>query len=77
MNSFLKRLQKMGEDELLGLSEAIDTELERRLDQADSVPDSARRRANSRQRSYRHSTGAAAPPIRAVGLRDARRPRAA
>lgn len=77
MKSILKRLKQMGDDELLGLSEAIDIELDCRLEAADSIPDSARRRANSRQQSYRHSTGSSAPPIRMVGLRETRRPRAA
>jgi len=77
MNAIMKRLQRLGEDELLGLSEAIDSELERRLERADAVPDSARRRAIARQHSYRRGTGSTAPPIRAVGLRDTRRNRAA
>lgn len=77
MNSLLRRIQQMGDDELLGLSEAIDFELDRRLETTDPIPDSARRRAHSRQNSYRRATGSAAPPIRAVGLRDVRRPRAA
>ncbi len=77
MKVFLKRLQRMGDDELLGLSEAIDFELDQRLEQSDPIPESARQRANSRQQCYRHSTGSAAPPIRAIGLRDIRRPRAA
>ncbi|MBN1394888.1 MAG: hypothetical protein JW959_07685 [Pirellulales bacterium] len=73
----MKRLHRMNDDELLNLSEAIDGELERRLELTDQIPDSARRRANSRQYSYRRATGSAAPPIRTVGLRDMRRPRAA
>lgn len=77
MKPILRRLRGMDDNELLGLSEAIDIELECRLEQSDSMPESARRRANSRQQSYRHSTGSAAPPIRAVGLRELRRPRAA
>lgn len=77
MKPILKRLKQMGDDELLGLSEAIDVELDCRLETIDSIPDSARRRANARQQSYRHSNGSSAPPIRAVGLRETRRPRAA
>ena len=73
MNAILKRLQHLADDELLSLSEEIDLELERRLERSEGVPDSARRRALSRQNSYRHNTGAAAPPIRVVGLRDVRR----
>jgi hypothetical protein len=77
MNAILKRLQSLGNDDLLSLSEAIDIELESRLDRYEEVPDSARRRAIARGQSYRRSNGAAAPPIRAVGLRDSRRHRAA
>jgi hypothetical protein len=77
MNAILKHLQELGNDELLRLSEAIDTELDSRLDRYDDVPDSARRRAVSRDHSYRRSNGASAPPVRAVGLKDARRHRAA
>lgn len=77
MNAILKRLHGMGDDDLLNLSEAIDVELERRLEHTGAIPESARSRAIARGQSYRHSTGAAAAPIRAVGLRDTRRNRAA
>jgi hypothetical protein len=68
MQSILKRLRKLADDELLAMSEAIDLELEARLVRADDTPESARSRAIERQQSYRHRTGAAAPPIVAVGL---------
>jgi hypothetical protein len=77
MNAILKRLEQMVDDELLTLSEAIDVELERRLSRAETAPESARSRAIARGQSYRRTTGATAPPIRAVGLRDTRRHRAA
>jgi hypothetical protein len=77
MNAILKRLHQMSDDELLNLSETIDLELESRLERTDVVPESARRRALAREQSYRRSTGSAAPPIRAIGLRDTRRQRAA
>jgi len=77
MNSILKRLRKLANDELLALSEAIDVELELRLDRTDDVPESARRRALQRQQSYRHDTGSAAPPIIAVGIGKARKDRRA
>jgi hypothetical protein len=77
MNNILKRLHQLEDDDLLSLSEAIDVELEHRLDRNDGIPDSARRRALAREHSYRRSVGSAAPPIRAVGLRDIRRHRAA
>ena len=77
MNAILKLMRKLGDDELLGLSEAIDLELEHRLERIDMIPDSARRRALAREQSYRHCNGSSAPPIRAVGLRETRRQRAA
>jgi hypothetical protein len=77
MNAILKRIPTLCDDDLLCLSEAIDVELDGRLDRTESIPESARRRAVSRNHSYRRSNGAAAPPIRAVGLRDVRRNRAA
>jgi hypothetical protein len=72
MNALLKRLHDLDDDDLLGISEAIDIELERRLNETDGTAESARQRAISREQSYRRSTGSAAPPIRAVGLRKAR-----
>ena len=77
MNAIIKRLRSFSDDDLLSISEAIDIELECRMGQNDSIPESARSRAISRGQSYHRSTGAAAPPIRAVGLRDYRRNRAA
>ena len=73
MSAYLNRVQQMSDEELLGFAEAIDFELERRQESLDPIPDSARRRANARQQSYRRSLGASAPPIRAIGLRDVRR----
>jgi hypothetical protein len=77
MNAILKRLEHMVDDELLTLSEAIDVELDRRLDRIEKAPESARSRAIAREQSYRRTIGATAPPIRAIGLRDNRRNRAA
>ena len=77
MNAILKRLHQMYDDELLGLSEAIDCELERRLERTDPIPESARRRANDRQNSYRRCNGAAAPPVRVIGLQPSPRRRLA
>lgn len=78
MNVILKRLRGLDDDELLSISEAIDAELELRLDRTDAIPESARSRAVAREQSYRQRLGSAAPPIRAVGLgRDSRRNRAA
>lgn len=73
MEAMSKRLRLLSDDELLALSEAIDTELERRLDFADEIPDSARRRAVLRQQSYRRSVGSHAPPVSATGLGKQRR----
>jgi hypothetical protein len=69
MYSILKRLRKLGQEELLSVSEAIDIELESRLERLeDAVPESARSRANDRAQSYRHRSGAGAQPIRLAGL---------
>jgi hypothetical protein len=68
MNAIYKRLRQMRDDELLGLSEAIDMELEHRIERTDPIPESARSRAIDRQHSYRRCNGAAAAPIRVVGL---------
>jgi hypothetical protein len=77
MTAFLKRLHQMNDEDLRELAGAIDVELDRRQESLDPIPDSARRRANVRQRSYRRSSGASAPPIREVGLRETRRGHAA
>ena len=69
MNAIIKRLRQMADDELLAICEAIDAELERRMAlAADEVPESARRRAIERQKSYRRRLGSSAPPVYAVGL---------
>lgn len=73
MNYILNQLRRLSDDELTSLSEAIDSELDRRMDVIDDIPDSARRRAVQRQKSYRRSLGSSAPPIRAIGLKDHRR----
>ena len=77
MNSILKRLRKLADEELLSVGEAIDAELERRLARDESASDSARQRAISRSQSYRHETGAAAAPVRAAGMHKTRRRRVA
>ena len=77
MNSILKRLQELADTELYNLSEAIEAELQRRSDASDDLPESAKRRANEREQSYRRRTGAFAPPIRAVGLGKSKGPRRA
>lgn len=70
MNTVLKLLRKMSDDELLHVSEAIDIELNCRLERTDPIPDSARRRAVARQFSYHRNTGSSAPLVRYVGLHD-------
>jgi hypothetical protein len=77
MKAMLKRLRKLDNDELLAVSEAVDIELSYRMERADTIPDSARRRAVQRQHSYRSRYGASAPPVRVVGLREAPRRRLA
>ncbi len=70
MRDYLELAQRLNTEELLVFCEAISDEVERRLNRSENIPDSARRRSNRRQRSYRHSTGSAAPPIQAVGLQN-------
>jgi hypothetical protein len=77
MNHILNRLRRLSDDELSTLSEAIDLELDRRLEAIEDIPDSARRRAVQRQKSYRRSLGSTAPPVRVVGLKEQRRRRMA
>ena len=77
MDTVLKRLRKMADDELLEVCEAIDRELDCRLQLSDPYPESARQRAVQRSKSYRHCNGAAALPVRATGMRPTRRRRLA
>jgi hypothetical protein len=77
MSAILDRLRQLSDEELLSLSEAIDAELECRLERHDGVPDSARRRAVQRQKSYRHSLGSTALPVKIAGMRENRRRRLA
>ena len=75
VNGVIKQLKSFTEDELLAVSEAIDMEMERRMDREDIVPDSARRRAIQRQQSYRKSTGSSAPRVALTGMKGHRRRR--
>ncbi len=68
MSSILNQLQELADADLFALCEAVDMELQRREGLTDELPDSARRRALERGESYRRRTGAAAPPVRSVGL---------
>jgi hypothetical protein len=77
MNAILNRLQRLSDDELLSVSEAIDMELESRIKHNDEIPDSARRRAVQRDKSYRHTLGSAAMPVKMTGMKGARRQRRA
>jgi ribosomal protein S13 len=77
MTAILDRLRQLSDEELLSLSEAIDSELEYRLERHEGVPDSARRRAVQRQKSYRHSLGSTALPVKIAGMKDGRRRRLA
>ncbi|MBN2579106.1 MAG: hypothetical protein JXB10_08955 [Pirellulales bacterium] len=75
MHSIFKKLQELTNDELLELSEVLDGEIESRTIATEEIPDSARRRAVQRSKSYRHRTGSAAPPVRYTGLKEQRRKR--
>lgn len=77
MNALMRRLRKLADDELLEISEAIDEELDHRLQISDPIPESARRRAVQRAKSYRRSTGSSALPVRVTGMRPTRRRRLA
>jgi hypothetical protein len=77
MSAILDRLRQLSDEELLSLSEAIDAELEYRLARHDDIPDSARRRAVQRQKSYRHSLGSTALPVKIAGMKENRRRRLA
>lgn len=77
MNAILNRLQRLSDDELLSVSEAIDLELERRLARQAEVPDSARRRAIQRDKSYRRELGSGAMPVKMAGMKEPRRRRTA
>jgi hypothetical protein len=68
VKSILNELQELADSDLYALCEAVDMELQRREGLSGDLPDSARRRALERGESYRRRTGAAAPPVRAVGL---------
>ncbi|MCC6125643.1 MAG: hypothetical protein IT426_11815 [Pirellulales bacterium] len=75
MQSIINRMRTLEDDELLLLSEAIDIEIARREARMEEHPDSARARARQREESYRSTLGAKAPPVRAVGMKDAGRRR--
>ena len=68
MNTILNQLQELADSDLYALCEAVDIEIAapRRDDRrhAGFRPP----RAIQRSGSYRRRTGAAAPPVRAVGL---------
>jgi hypothetical protein len=75
MQSIINRLRTLEDEELLILSEAIDVEIGRREERMEEHPDSARTRARERGESYRARLGTKAPPVRAVGMKDAGRRR--
>ncbi len=68
MKSIINQLQELADADLYALSEALDMEMQRREDAIGVVPDSARRRVVERGQSYRHRTGAGAPPVRITGI---------
>ena len=75
MKTIMKSLDKLNNDELQALSEAIDVEMERREERIEEIPESARRRAVLRDQSYRRATGSSAPPVRITGLKEQRKRR--
>ncbi len=77
MNAILKQLQELADADLYVLSEVVDLEMQRRAEVSGETLESARRRAVEREQSYRRRNGAAAPPVRTVGLGKPSRRRAA
>jgi hypothetical protein len=75
MKAIMKSLDKLNNEELQALSEAIDVEMERREERIEEIPESARRRAVLRDQSYRRATGSSAPPVRITGLKEQRKRR--
>ena len=75
MQSIINKMRHFEDEQLLILSEAIDLEMMRREERMEEHPESARLRARQREQSYRSNLGAKAPPIRAVGMKDAGRKR--
>jgi hypothetical protein len=75
MQSIISRLRTLEDEQLLMLSEAIDTEISRREERMEEHPESARARARQREQSYRSNIGTKAPPVRAVGMKDSGRRR--
>jgi hypothetical protein len=75
MQSIIAKFRQLDDEDLLILSEAIDIEISRRQEMMEEHSDSARRRAVQRDQGYRSNLGTKAPPIRAVGMKDAGRRR--
>jgi len=70
MTAILNRLQELSDAELLSLSEAIDLELDHRLQRKEDIYDSARSRAVQRQKIYRHTLGSTALPVKLTGMKE-------
>jgi hypothetical protein len=77
MNAMLNRMRRLDDEELLSLSEAVDLELEWRLEREDPIPGSTRRRAVDRRYSYRRNNGTKAPPAQMIDRRPTLRRRLA
>ena len=77
MQTIMKKLRFLKDEELLALCEAVDLEIDRRQERGEEIPESARRRAILREQSYRRSTGSSAPPVRVTGLKEPRKRRPA
>jgi hypothetical protein len=68
VKTIANEIQELADSDLYALCEAVDMEMQRREGLTGDLPDAARRQALERGESYRRRTGAAAPPMRAVGL---------
>ena len=69
MNSMLRKLRKLGDDELYVISDAIDAEISRREELSDTADVSSRQRANERSQSYRRKNGAGGESALVLGVK--------
>jgi hypothetical protein len=74
MNAILHRLERLGDDELLRLSKAIDMELNRRVGGSqDETADSVQRSAAPSRNGFVRSIGSSALPVKYTDMKGSRR----
>jgi len=69
MNSMLRKLRRLGDDELYIISDAIDVELARREEKMDEEASSAKQKAAERTQSYRRKNGSGGESALVLGVR--------